>query len=317
MNILSRFIALLLLPAFPVSNASVCALAVLFSRDSAFAFPKKATGKLLTDVSGTTATSVSVRVTVTPARPNVSLTYPVAYSAFAPGDAVQVQATASPGTAGSAVTQVEFLVNGSVVGIDPSAPYAGSWTAPAANGDYTLTARATDAVGQTTTSADILVRVVPDPSTPLVAELDPALDGSTITAPTPVVGNVGGPTLASWKVEYRREGSECADWVALASGAQSVAVGGTLGTFDPTKLLNGIYEVRLTARDAFGGSVVSSNCGLVGDSVDGVAPSRHGFPSPKAHCSWETVAHARVVLRWRDKAPPSTGCIPLWAICEW
>ena len=91
-----------------------------------------------TDVSGTTGTSAPIALTVTPARPNVVLSYPVAYSAFAPGEAVQVQATASPGGDGSALTQVEFLVNGSVIGVDPNAPYGSGWTAPAAPGEYTF-----------------------------------------------------------------------------------------------------------------------------------------------------------------------------------
>jgi YD repeat-containing protein len=211
-----------------------------------------------TDASGTTAASAPIVVNVTPAMPTVALTYPAPYSAFAPGESVTLQANASPSVTGAAIARIEFLVDGAVLAVDPSAPFSAAWAVPAALGDHTLSARATHTAGQTVTSSTVLVRVVGDPTAPNVAELDPAQDGATITAPTPLLGSVAGPTFASWRVEHRRVGSTCGDWVQLASGTEGVPPGGALATFDPTKLLNGIYDVRLVARDAFCGIVATS-----------------------------------------------------------
>ncbi len=215
---------------------------------------------LATDISGTSATSAPVNVSVQAARPTVALTYPSNYSAFAPGEPVQLHATATAAP-GAAITLVEFLVNGALVGSDAGGPYATMWTTPGTPGEYTLTAIATDEAGQTATSAPVLIRVATDPDEPLVAELDPALAGMVVTAPTTLLGTVSGATLASWIVEYRQTGIECADWITLATGAQTVA--GPLATLDPTLLLNGTYEMRLTARNAFGGGVSTEERFLV------------------------------------------------------
>jgi hypothetical protein len=57
------------------------------------------------------------------------------------------------------VTQVRFLVDGSVVGTDSSAPYGLSWRAPKrlSYGAHTVTAVAVDTAGHTTTSAAVTV----------------------------------------------------------------------------------------------------------------------------------------------------------------
>jgi RHS repeat-associated protein len=203
---------------------------------------------VVTDTSGTTSSSTPIVVNVTPAVPGVALSYPLAYSAFGPGESITVQATASPGGDGSLITQVEFLVDGSVIGVDSTAPYATTWTVPTV-GEHILTARATDALGQAATSAPALVRAVNDPSAPTIVELEAPLAGSTITGPTPVMGTVESPSLRDYRLEYRQVGATCDDWVTFATGSAS-ASNTTLATFDPTQLLNGIYELRLVAREA-------------------------------------------------------------------
>jgi RHS repeat-associated protein len=206
-----------------------------------------------TDNSGTAATSASVNISVQAPRPTVSLTYPASFSAFAPGEPVQLHATASAASGAGTISSVEFLVNGAVIGSDSEGPYATAWTTPGAEGEYTLTARATDATGQTATSAPVFIRVAANPNEPLFVELDPEQAGMIVTAPTVLLGTVSGPTLASWIVEYRQTGIECTDWITLATGTQNVA--GGLATLDTTLLLNGAYDVRLTARNASGGGV--------------------------------------------------------------
>ena len=166
-----------------------------------------------------------------------------------------MQATASPGGDGSPITQVEFLLAGAPVGSDTTAPYAATWIAPSTPGDYTLTARATDAAGQTATSAPVLVRVAADPTAPTIAEITSPLAGASITAPVLVVGTVDGPRLAGYVLDYRKLDG-CGEWVPFASGFTPV-LNGALGTFDPTQLLNGLYQIRLNAREANGGVVTA------------------------------------------------------------
>jgi RHS repeat-associated protein len=79
---------------------------------------------------------------------------------------------------------------------------------------------------------------------------------STVTAPTTVVGSVQGQALASWELRYRLVGED--DWTTIGSGTAPVT-NGTLGSFDPTLLLNGLYELELSATDVSGGGVAISN----------------------------------------------------------
>jgi RHS repeat-associated protein len=74
-----------------------------------------------------------------------------------------------------------------------------------------------------------------------------------ITGPIPVVGTVQGQALASWELRYRSVEEE-AEWTTLATGTNAVA-NAPLATFDPTLLLNGMYEIELSALDVSGGGV--------------------------------------------------------------
>ncbi|WP_395851944.1 Ig-like domain-containing protein [Cystobacter fuscus] len=68
-----------------------------------------------------------------------------------------IQATASDARG---VTQVVFYDGSTVLGTDTTAPYSVSWSIlTAAKGQHTLTARATDAVGNVTTSAAVTVTI--------------------------------------------------------------------------------------------------------------------------------------------------------------
>ena len=172
------------------------------------------------DNSGTATTSGSVTVTVGAAVPQVALSYPAAYSAFKAGDQVTLQASASPGGDGAAVTGVQFFVNGQSVGQATQAPYNAVWNVPAA-GDYTLTATATDSAGQQATSAAVPVRAVDagsDPGAPTTVDLASPTEGQEVTAPVAIVGTVDGPTLQSWKLEYRRRSAKCSDWTTFGVG---------------------------------------------------------------------------------------------------
>ncbi len=77
-------------------------------------------------------------------------------------------------------------------------------------------------------------------------------DLAVITAPTDVLGTVESALLKEWTLSYRAIGD--GDWLEIESGVVPVA-SGKLGVFDPTLLLNGLYEIRLTASDYQGRTV--------------------------------------------------------------
>ena len=106
--------------------------------------------------------------------------------------------------------------------------------------------------GSTLYSDTITVYVMPSsPPPPLSVAIASPLDDTEITAPTAVTGSVSGGT---WTLEYAlQEGSAPPAFVTLATGSTAV-VNATLGTLDPTVLLNGGYSIRLRTADAFGQS---------------------------------------------------------------
>lgn len=75
------------------------------------------------------------------------------------------------------------------------------------------------------------------------------LDGQEITWPVLVSTTVNAVGTVDWQLQYRFKDAE--EWISFASGDTEL---NTLaeGTFDPTLLKNGMYEVRLVAEDVFG-----------------------------------------------------------------
>lgn len=135
------------------------------------------------DPSGNVGTSAQVTVNVsrdiTP--PSVSLTAPGATIA----GSVTLSATA---TDASGVTQVDFLLDGSLLATDTSSPYSITWnTLTVADGSHTLTARATDAYGNVATSAGVSVTV--DNTAPTVVITSPS-GGATVGGMVPLQVNV-------------------------------------------------------------------------------------------------------------------------------
>jgi hypothetical protein len=138
--------------------------------------------------------------------PTVSLNSPVAgASSFSPGS-FSLAASASDN---GSITQVEFLRGGSVIHTDTSAPYSFTDTGLAVGG-YSYTARATDNLGATTTSAAVSVSVNLDPNN-LPANTALWFDGVNdyVTMGTALDLGVGGPptngmTLECW---FRRDGA--------------------------------------------------------------------------------------------------------------
>jgi RHS repeat-associated protein len=113
------------------------------------------TAKAMNSADSVVATSEAIAIVVN-APPTVSITSPSAGQGFATGSNIVLNATVadSDGTA----TKVEFYRGNTLVGTDTTSPYSLTWSnAPA--GSYSLTAKATDNHGATTTSAPVSVTV--------------------------------------------------------------------------------------------------------------------------------------------------------------
>ncbi len=86
--------------------------------------------------------------------PTVSLASPIAGSTISSSPTTLTANAADPGTPSSGVIKVEFYQGTTKVGEDISSPYSVSWTTSSlTNGTYTLTAKAYDGAGLTTTSS--------------------------------------------------------------------------------------------------------------------------------------------------------------------
>jgi hypothetical protein len=147
-----------------------------------------------TDNLGFSASSVAVSVSVTVGGsstttvvgtvPTISLTAPVNAGSVVVNTqdtiSANAQATNTPGN----ITQVAFLVDSTLLQTVTSYPYNATWT-PTALGTYTLSAQATDNVGNVTTSAPITVTVVtqPPPSVTVTSPASGSMEtvGSTVT----------------------------------------------------------------------------------------------------------------------------------------
>lgn len=168
-----------------------------------------------TDTAGQTA-SDSVNVTVDNTPPTVEITSPSA-GATVSGT---IDVTADASDTATSVAAVEFFVDGASLGTDSdgSDGWSVSWnTASVTNGDHNLTAVATDAAGNTTTSVAITVTVSNDaPSEMHVGDLDGSSisNGPSWTAIVTIliVDSAGNPVA---------DASVSGDWSNGASGSAS------------------------------------------------------------------------------------------------
>ncbi len=88
---------------------------------------------------------------------------------------------------------------------------------------------------------------------PPEVEISSPANAAAVTAPTDIVGTVRSNLLESWTLAWRLKG-ETGSFTTFATGNTPVS-NGVLGKLDPRLLLNGLYEIELTATDFQGQSV--------------------------------------------------------------
>jgi hypothetical protein len=120
--------------------------------------------------------SVAKMVTVLPvdAPPTVSLTQPASGASFFAPATVNLAASASDDVS---VSKVEFFNGATKLGEDATAPYTHAW-ANVAQGTYSVTARATDGTGKSTTSAPVSITVRASNGLPTATITSPANNAS-------------------------------------------------------------------------------------------------------------------------------------------
>jgi peptidoglycan/xylan/chitin deacetylase (PgdA/CDA1 family) len=154
-------------------------------------------GELTTD-----DVSLTTQAATAPTAPTVSITAPASGASLS--NSVTVTANAADATA---VASVQFKINGANSGAaDTTAPYSTSWdTRTVANGQYTITAVATNTSGLSTTSPAIAVTVnnqtapAPQPAANLIA--NPSVEDGTATTATSWSNNSWGTNSAAFTVE--------------------------------------------------------------------------------------------------------------------
>jgi YD repeat-containing protein len=175
-------------------------------------------------------------------RPTVQLS--VTPPATAVGDTVTLTVSASDG---EGVTSTTLRVNGTVVPLDVNGHAAFSSPTP---GVFTAVATAQDTAGnEGRADAEFRFQTTGDSTQPTVSITAPA-DGAELTLPTPITGSVSDDgMLVRYLVQAARAGKN--EFFTVASGSGPVT-NGVLGTLDPTLLVNGVYELRVSVEDASG-----------------------------------------------------------------
>ena len=127
-----------------------------------------------------------------------------------------------------------------------------------AAGTYTLRITATDT--QFTVFKDITVTVTTSTLPPPTVSISAPLDGAEVTTAINVAGSVNSTSLTNWVLEYQKVGDS--GFTSLTTGT-TIVTNATLGTFDPSLLVNGLYNLRLRATDTGGRSTTTAPISLV------------------------------------------------------
>ena len=189
-------------------------------------------------------TGVVIVVATANLPPQVALTMPTNNASFTAGANITLQADATD--SGGSVAKVEFFADTTLLGTATAAPYTFTWTAVPA-GSYTLTAKATDNLGATTTSAAVRITVSAANIPPTVAITNPTNNasftaGANITLQADATDSDGSVA----KVEY----FEATTLLGSATTAPY--------TVTWTNVAVGTYSLTATATDNSGATATSS-----------------------------------------------------------
>jgi len=175
--------------------------------------------------------------------PNVAVVGAPTEGAVVSGN-VAISASAADVT--SPVASVEFIVGGSSIATDTSAPYDASWdSASGADGPATIQVIVTDLAGNSATSGVRTISV--DNRSPSPALDDPAqyLRGTvTLSASS---------DPDTTQVDFQRAPAGSGTWTTISTAAAPFSI-----TLDTTTLADGLYDFRAVATDGSGNTGTSA-----------------------------------------------------------
>jgi hypothetical protein len=188
--------------------------------------------------------------------PSVAITSPAAGAALSGN--VNVTAAASDNVG---VTSLQFRLDGANVGSSlAAAPYAYTLsTTTLPNGSHTISAVASDAAGNSTTSASVTVTVdntTKDTTPPSVSMTSPA-SGATVSG-TVVVTAAATDNVSVASVQFQLDGASIGGIDTVSPYAYS---------WDSTKTTNGKHTLRAIATDGAGNSITSTSVTVTVDNT--------------------------------------------------
>jgi hypothetical protein len=193
--------------------------------------------------------------------PSVTMTAPASGSTVS-GTTVTVSANATDNVA---VAKVQFLLDGSNLGAPvTTAPYQYTWdTTSVGNGSHTLTAKATDTSGNSTTSSAISVTVNnPDVTPPTVSITSPAA-GSSLSGTATLSANAT-DNVAVAKVQFQIDGTNYGPPLTSAPYSES---------WDTTTVTSGSHTIGAIATDTSGNTASASITVTVSQGSDTTPPT--------------------------------------------
>ena len=181
----------------------------------------------------TTSTAIALTVTAPNTPPTVSITSPASGAIFVAPAAITINAAAKD-TNGT-ITKVDFYNGATLLGTDATSPYSFAWTNVAA-GSYSITAKATDNNGATTTSSVVAVTVAAN--VPPTVSLNSPPGGTTFTAPAtiPLSANAVDIDGSITKVDFYNGATllgtdttapHSFNWVNVAAGSYNITAKAT------------------------------------------------------------------------------------------
>ncbi len=214
----------------------------------------------------TSSDAAPTSITCTPAggggtSPTVSLTSPTSGQTFTAPATIALAASASE--TGGSIASVAFLSGSTVLATVTTSPYTFTWTGVAA-GTYSLTARATDASGNTATSSAVSVTVI-------------AMTNPSVVASPTSLSVTQGQTGSFGVTLNQAPTSNVTVTVSRTSGntGLSVSAGGTL-TFTPSNF-NTAQNVTIRADATSTGSAVFTASATGYTSATVTATEQSGF----------------------------------------
>lgn len=195
--------------------------------------------------------------------PVVNITSPANNATYTAPATVNIQAAASDSD--GVVTRVAFYQGNTLLGVDSVAPYAWTWNNVAA-GSYSLTAKATDNKGATTTSAVVNISVTSAGNKPPVVNITSPANNATFTAPATV--NIQAAASDSDGVITR---------VAFYQGSTLLGTDSVAPyTWTWSNVAAGTYSLTARATDNGGATTISA---AVNITVNGGSNNCNGIPA--------------------------------------